>query len=831
MRRWPLLLAAALLLFGFLVPTGASAAGSDGSAKVSSTLKGIVDHDLGDKLYADVVPGHVPGTVYYLAKVNSVDAPTLLAMQRAGATVRHRFDLIGWVALSSPTAVVARIAALPQVARLEADKVLQLLTETATPVAAPTFNDQSKRGNHDVGADLAWAKGVTGTNVTVGVVDSGIDSTHPDLSDHIDSFVDCMGVIPSVLTGVDDIGACVAHPGFDDNGHGTHVSGIATGTGATNKDLPGMAPTARLAGAKVCNGAGSCLNSSVMAGILQVSTPKDQGGGGANVVNISLGGGPGYAAMIFNANQETDADPEAQLIDVLAEKYNVVFAIAAGNAGPTLQSVGSPSTSSQGISVGASVADFDLNHPREETLHGMNGNVDPAAAAAKVSAIATFSSRGPSGDRQIKPDFTAPGSYVVSTEALTGGEVHAGDAAVGNNYSTDPMYAVLSGTSMAAPSAAGSAALVIDGYRQAVGSAPKYYVVKAAMANTAHGTAFEGPITGLTSSIKSNRLGMDPNDLFPPRNTGDHPAVGVSGDGAGREFVPDAIRASTTGVVVYTPAAHDANGVLTTDAYQPGWGLDDLGPGQSATQSFVLWGAPKMTKGTSTVTFAVEAGPEATGVNTIPAKWFKLPTSATAARNAQKAFNATVTVPKGAAPGQYSSTIVATADLGGGVKEKVRIPVQLFVPMPSNTELTGKIWASDTTDYSIVGFENPLGQIYTDWTMMPVRVPKAGAGELALTLWDEANASTMDMFVFNGAGDEIQSTVTTDPLHAVPAGAALTPTTSDTPASAVLTVVDPSATPNYGEVHPGDVVWVVVSDTKPANPVTFETYHLVLTQG
>jgi hypothetical protein len=165
------------------------------------------------------------------------------------------------------------------------------------------------------------------------------------------------------------------------------------------------------------------------------------------------------------------------------------------------------------------------------------------------------------------------------------------------------------------------------------------------------------------------------------------------------------------------------------------------------------------------------------------------------------------------------------------VKEKVRIPVQLFVPMPTNTELTAPIWASDTTDYSIVGFENPLGQIYTDWTLTPVRVPKTGATTLNLSVWDQANASTMDVFVFNGAGDEIQSTVTNDPLHAVPAGAALMPTTADAPAVASLTVVDPSATPAYGEVHPGDVVWVVVSDTKPANPVQFETYHLKLTQS
>ena len=68
----------------------------------------------------------------------------------------------------------------------------------------------------------------------------------------------------------------------------------------------------------------------------------------------------------------------------------------------------------------------------------------------------------------------------VSLEASTGGEVHAGDAAVNNNYSGDPNYAVLSGTSMAAPSAAGAAALVVDGYHKATGNTPAYYAVKAA---------------------------------------------------------------------------------------------------------------------------------------------------------------------------------------------------------------------------------------------------------------------------------------------------------------------------------------------------------------
>ena len=181
LRRLTLLAIAALVL-GLVVPSGATAKAPSSGAKVAPELTAIVSRNLGDKLYGDVVPGHVPGTVYYLAKLTSVNATSLAALRAAGATVRHRFDMIGWVSLSSTGANVTRVAAVPQVTKLVADKVLQLLTATVAPAAAADFADQTKRGTHDIGADAAWAKGFTGTGVTVGVVDSGAQLDHPDLS-------------------------------------------------------------------------------------------------------------------------------------------------------------------------------------------------------------------------------------------------------------------------------------------------------------------------------------------------------------------------------------------------------------------------------------------------------------------------------------------------------------------------------------------------------------------------------------------------------------------------------------------------------------------------
>ena len=832
--RRTLVLAVAVLLAGLLVPGGATAAARSGSSKITGDLRAVVERDLGDAIYADVVPGHVAGSVYYLAQLRTVNDVSLAALRAAGATVRHRFDLIGWVALSSPRGAVARVAALPQVTKLVADRVLQLaqFDTTTCPSVAGGYACQVPRGTHDIGADAEWAQGITGKDITVGVIDSGIDENHSDLAGKVDSFVNCMTVVPTIVS--DDAGACVPSPGVDDNGHGTHVSGIIAGDSAGavdtsgNKVLPGIAPDVHLVGAKVCNAAGSCLNSSVMAGLLALATSKADGGAGAQVINLSLGGGPFYAAFISAAEQATDADPSAQLIDALADKYNVVWSIAAGNAGPTLQSVGTPSTASQGLSVGASVADWDRFHSTDETLHGMHGNVLPDSAKAQnPHAIANFSSRGPSGDRLIKPDLTAPGSYVVSLEASTGSEVHAGDAAVNNNYSSDPNYAVLSGTSMAAPSAAGAAALVIDAYHRATSppAFPDYYVVKAAMANTADANTFEGPITGLISSIKANDLGMDPESLFPSRNDGE---VGITGVGAGRVNVPNAIRAITDGVVAYTPTVRDKDGKLTTDALQPSWSLDDVAPGESKSQHFVLRGGPNLGQAAN-VSFHVEQGPEAFGVQAAPPEWFSLPASASASPSSSDGgFDVTLSVPSGStAPGQWSATIVADADLDNGVIEHLRIPVQFFVPMATTAPIAGPIWASDVTDYSIVGLENPLGQIYSDWWMVPLRVPASQPADSSLTfkVWDLAGNSTMDVFVFDNSGIEVDSTVDDLP-HAVPGGVALAPTSEQSPGSVTIDVLANGNDPATPHLHPGQLVWLVVSDTVPANPAQQETFKL-----
>ncbi len=828
MRR---ILAIVSLLSALLVvpgTTGTSTAAEEPNwSKLDPALVTVVSQGgYGEFPIGDFVKDYRAGDVYYLARVNgAIDRALVAELGDAGATVRFRFAEIGWVALVSPVGSVAAVSHLPSVSRLELDRFHMIQAVTVQGVA-----DQVKRGTSDVGADVLWADGVTGKGVVVGVTDSGIDSTHSDLDDQdwlrwgavagepkIRDFVDCTTVTPAQTDG-----QCNRTPGYDDNGHGTHVSGIATGsaeggTTAQNGRLPGMAPEASLAGAKVCLAAGSCLNSSVMAGLKYLATEKADGGAGADVVNVSLGSGRFYFSPLCCAEQVTNNDPEAQLVNELAEKNNVVFTISAGNSGPVLQSTGSPSVAAQAVSVGASIADFDLDNPTAETEHGVYGDIRPEAAAAGASAIAQFSSRGPTGDRLIKPDVTAPGVFYVAAESTEGAEIRAADAAAQNRYSTDPSYAVLSGTSMSAPAAAGAAALVIDGYKRVTGSAPLYYRVKAAFANTAGTRAFEGAVTGLTSSIRIKITGEDPEALRPLRNDA---WIGVTGEGAGRISAPAALLALTKGVTVYTPQVGELDDV---HELQPSWSLDEVARGETAAQTFVVHGSRGLAAGTK-VTFSVASESVPTGVRSAPAGWFTFPKSVKPAPGSEAPFAARLTVPVDAAPGMYAATIVATAKLGSAT-QTVRIPVQFFVDVRdadpaagAAASVEGPIWALDSTDYTPVGFYG--GDIYTDWATFPVRLT-AGTERVDFSVYDVAGRDHMDVFVFDEHGQEVDSTVTGFLIHSTPGDALYSPTTKETPAR--ISILDGNDSTDL--VLP-TTVWVAVSNSGPANPPSFSTYHL-----
>ncbi len=119
-------------------------------------------------------------------------------------------------------------------------------------------------------APQAWSKS-TGVGITIGVVDTGIDVTHPDLASKVVATADCVGH------------PCVAGGGQDAHGHGTIVSGIAAAVTNNGRGVAGVAPDASLVVAKVLDSSGEGRVDDINNGIRWVVD------NGAKVVNLSLG--------------------------------------------------------------------------------------------------------------------------------------------------------------------------------------------------------------------------------------------------------------------------------------------------------------------------------------------------------------------------------------------------------------------------------------------------------------------------------------------------------------------------------------------------------------
>jgi thermitase len=130
----------------------------------------------------------------------------------------------------------------------------------------------SQWGLSKIGASAAWDMTTGSGDVIIAIVDTGIDLTHPDLS--------CAGKLTAARW---NFVAGNATPA-DDNGHGTHVAGIAAACSNNGIGVAGVAWGARLMPVKVLDAYGSGYYSDVAAGIIYAVD------NGARVVNLSLGG-------------------------------------------------------------------------------------------------------------------------------------------------------------------------------------------------------------------------------------------------------------------------------------------------------------------------------------------------------------------------------------------------------------------------------------------------------------------------------------------------------------------------------------------------------------
>ncbi|MFF7973406.1 S8 family serine peptidase [Streptomyces sp. NPDC007905] len=214
--------------------------------------------------------------------------------------------------------------------------------------------------NAQIGTRAAWDAGLTGKGVTVAVLDTGVDPSHPDLKDRVGatrSFVDGQEIA-------------------DRNGHGTHVTSTVGGSGAASDGREqGVAPGATLAVGKVLSDQGSGSESQIIAGMEWAARDVH-----ARVISMSLG----------STEPSDGTDPMAQAVNTLSKETGALFVVAAGNTG-TPSSIGSPAGADAALTVGA---------------------VDSGDQAAY------FTSAGPRyGDNALKPDISAPGVDILAARS------------------------------------------------------------------------------------------------------------------------------------------------------------------------------------------------------------------------------------------------------------------------------------------------------------------------------------------------------------------------------------------------------------------------------
>jgi len=326
------------------------------------------------------------------------------AGQNEGIEVLERFWIFNGVLVEVDTSEVSldELSRVQNVERVHANFAMSIPEgQSASGASYTPANDgyDTTYGLDQVNAPEVWSEYNTqGEGVDVAVLDTGVDPDHPDIDIQNENFVE-----------VDDNGNVENVDPFDNEGHGTHVSGTVVGGNASGEYI-GVAPDATLWHAKVLDSTGGGSFAQVAGGMEWAANQSD-----VEVVSMSLGA-PGYNAELV--------EPAENI-----ESAGKILVASAGNSGEG--NSGNPGNYHTVISAGASNADGDIA--------SFSSGEEVDATSAYPDAVDEYDWP----DSYIVPDYAAPGVSVKS--AQNGGG-----------------YLNLSGTSMAAPHISGAIALMLS---------------------------------------------------------------------------------------------------------------------------------------------------------------------------------------------------------------------------------------------------------------------------------------------------------------------------------------------------------------------------------
>ena len=448
------------------------------------------------------------------------------------------------------------------------------MNETFSAPSGPRSNDASR---DIIGATVANARGYDGSTQTVAVADTGLGggtttTAHRDIpSSRISAIYNWPGSASGCFRTIVNDGSIDV-----DSGHGTHTTGSVLSSGGPGGIGRGIAPAAHLVFqstenyatvTSLCRALYGYQNGYYLTGLpSNLQTLFQQAyDAGARVHSNSWGAAVAGDYNTDGVNTDT----------FVWNHRDMVITFSAGNEGIDANSdgvidndsIGSPGTSKNVITVGASENQRTDNYPCDAGLsyttcasqgganviatYGSSWPSDYPAnpifsdpAAGNANQMAAFSSRGPTDDGRIKPDVVAPGTWILSTYSNLYQEGYDASPNPQNGayqydgwgFPYDAYYKYMGGTSMSNPLTAGGAAVVKDYYSKAHGINASAALVKATIINSA------------VDILDENNDGVNDNDYPIPNNNEGWGRVNLDGATDGTiQYVDEGTGLSTGG--------------------------------------------------------------------------------------------------------------------------------------------------------------------------------------------------------------------------------------------------------------------------------------------